>query len=289
MFGFGAATRRWGAGVALALLAFFAPHGAARAQGPAGNTTPASPAPATPGAAAPAPACQIDGARSVRVLRVTPAGEFVAGEGELLRLAGIRLSPAPGGGGVDPTLIGWIAEAAGEEEVRARVVSGGPDRWGRHAADIFFGQRLVQAELARAGLAVIRPSDPAGGCAATVAAAEREARAGGLGLWREGRGLVVAAAEAGAVAGATGRFVVARGRVRSLGRARGRVYINFGARGSGALTVVLGRTMAERLKRQGTDPESLRGREVLARGVAETWRNGPVIVADGTEVLRVLD
>jgi hypothetical protein len=102
---------------------------------------------------------------------------------------------------------------------------------------------------------------------------ERAARVAALGIWHEG---AVGPWPAERVAAEPWTYVLVRGRVLAVARARGLVYLNYGRRWREDFTVKVEEATARRLARQGLDVNALEGRNLLVRGTL-LLENGPMI------------
>jgi endonuclease YncB( thermonuclease family) len=230
------------------------------------------------------PPCRPAGRTEERLAMVGPRGELQLESGARARLDGVRWPDEPA---LAARAEAWLASHRGRPlEV---VWRGETDRWGRRGADAVSeaGSEPVDlaAGLVAAGLALVDAGEGDALCRPALLVAEGAARAGGRGLWAEP---VARADEAARLAGSAGRFVVAEGRVRSVGERRAWTYLNFAAPGVESLTVTLARRTWRTLVGRGVDAAGLRGRMVRARGLVEV-RRGPVIEVTAPEMLEVLD
>ena len=173
----------------------------------------------------------------------------------------------------------------------------GPNRWGLVPAWIVRQDRdetrLLQAEVLESGEALFAPDAAAGACADRLHAAERAARRARSGYWRAAAGNTLFAAwEPDTFAGHDGHYVIARGRVVSLGKTASTRYLNFGRHWKADLTVTF-RSSEENmfnaaLGRSGHKVDDLAGHSVEVRGVLQD-RDGPYIALRHPEQLVVLE
>jgi hypothetical protein len=73
---------------------------------------------------------------------------------------------------------------------------------------------------------------------------------------------------------------IVEGVVASVREGRGRVFVNLGADPPRAPAIVIGRSVAEGLAREGRAPASLEGRRVQARGILDLRRGTRVEILD---------
>ncbi len=146
---------------------------------------------------------------------------------------------------------------------------GGPDRWGRIPARLFVDgeTKSVDQLLVAAGLATV--SAESGTCGAkTIRAAETEARADLLGIWADPAFAVLALADSPDLAGRGGTLALAEGRVSSVGRAKSRLYLNFGSR-RGGLSLTIARRNLRLFERASFSEKNFVHKFVRVRGVVE--------------------
>ncbi|MHA7775827.1 hypothetical protein [Roseibium sp. M-1] len=177
------------------------------------------------------------------------------------------------------------------------VPLGPENRWGEIPAWIVSGtmgaKNLLQAEQLERGLALFAPVHAQEACANALRRAEaaaRQARAGAWGM-AEPR-LIFATAAPDLFAGAEGRYVIARGRVVSLGKTRSTRYLNFGKYWKTDFTVTLNASdeaaFDAALGRSGRTLDTLAGELVELRGYVQE-QDGPSMALRYPEQLVVLD
>ena len=125
-------------------------------------------------------------------------------------------------------------------------------------------------------------------CAGELLVHERAARDAKLGLWGEPYYSVVQADSGTLLLDGRGRFTLAEGKVLSVRESGGTIYINFGRRGSQALTVTILKRHERIFAAAGVAPNRLENRHVRVRGWVEE-RNGPRIEASGPEQIEILE
>ncbi|WP_018261173.1 hypothetical protein [Methylobacterium sp. WSM2598] len=225
-------------------------------------------------------------AREDRLAGVAPSGELRLASGRTARLDGVRL-PA------DPSLAAaaraWLDARKGQR--LATREDPAPDRWERVALDAVAeepgGDPVdLAGGLLAAGLALVDAGESDRLCRPGLLAVEAAARQARRGLWAGD--LPLRAEDAAVLAARVGQFVVAEGRVRSVGERRSRTYLNFAPFGEEGLTVTVTKRTWRTLLERGLTAAALRGRRARARGVVELWR-GPTLDIGAAEMIEMLD
>jgi len=215
----------------------------------------------------------------VGVATVLAGSELRLADGQIVRLAGIRVPEAVGPAARQ--MLRTLLQAAG---VRLRPDDPPVDRWGRLVAGVELADgRSLQAALLEQGLAVVEPG-PDVLDLARLQARERAARAAGQGIWA--RADAVLPADPARLAPG---FAIVRGEVRKLARTRSAVYLNFGEPWWADFTLKIGAPEIEQaFAARGLALDRLPGRTVEARGfIVEA--GGPLIELfqpDQLEVVR---
>src|SRR5215470_2119144 len=137
--------------------------------------------------------CGSNSGTSGEVVRVVDGRSFLLADGREIRLAAIEtLLPVPGDEDEARVKAARAAKMALEtvvlhREIGLRALDAGPDRYGRLVAYAFIhtpsDEILVQREMLAAGQAMVSPGLSAARCRTRLRDAERDARAGKLGLW----------------------------------------------------------------------------------------------------------
>jgi endonuclease YncB( thermonuclease family) len=218
-------------------------------------------------------ACPTAGDQRAEVAAVSERGEILLADGRQARLAGLDI-PDPGRG--DPktarAALQWLDARLVGREVSLGLLASRPDRWGRLLADVFVSQNSappasVALGLVAAGLARVRPEVEASDCLTARLAAERAARANGLGLWTDPYYGVVQAALPANLRQRDGEFVIVEGVVDRVGQGRSRIYLDFGRRGG--FTAMASTRQATAFERAGIVLTALAGARVRVRGVMD--------------------
>jgi endonuclease YncB( thermonuclease family) len=230
-------------------------------------------APATPSSAA---SCAFDSLGDGIVRAVIDPRTIRLDDGREVRLAGIE---TVGDGSSDrpsalTELIGRHVILRGERDE--------PDRYGRQSAFVFpdASSGSVQSELLARGEALVAADIADHNCAVELAAAEAGARNAGRGTWAQAS-VIKNAESPGDILTRIGQFAVVEGRVSSVRRAGGTVYLNFGRRWTRDFAATISRWIVPSFEAAGVVPKSFENRRIRVRGWVER-RGGPRI-----EVLRV--
>jgi endonuclease YncB( thermonuclease family) len=157
-----------------------------------------------------------------------------------------------------------------------------PDRYGRQPAFVFVDRSdtPVQVTLLMQGAALVAATVTNKDCAATLAAAEAEARNGKKGVWAE-PGVIKNPESAGDSLAGIGRFTLVEGKVLSVRQAGATTYLNFGRNWTRDFAVTIPKRATPVFEAAGIVLKSLENRKIRVRGWLEA-RSGPRI-----EVLRV--
>jgi endonuclease YncB( thermonuclease family) len=223
---------------------------------------------------------EVIGAATVRT--VADGRTLTLNDGREVRLAGIEV---PTGDAARAALAGAVA---GQTVTLARL---GPafDRYGRRLALLSRpGQPPVQLVLLRQGLARVAARVGDAGCARRFLQAEGAARAARLGVWSDPAYVIQKADNPAAIAARRGRFTLVEGRVVSVRRSGGTVYVNFSERWSDDFTVTVQRRNERRFAAAGLDLKNMTGRHVRVRGTVEE-RSGPWIEAFFPEQIEIAE
>lgn len=211
-------------------------------------------------------------------------------DGRTLRLAHV-IVPLPIDGDEEAVLRAkeTLAKIANGKDASLFLSSGSKDRYGRISAMavVIEGKTWLEAELLVRGAArVYPPADD--NCAKALLQFEAKARSARAGLWNETKFGVFDAKNVDALLAAEGRFVVVEGRIRRVGAARGRIYLDFGRRFTEDFTIVVPDNLRKILLEKGSDPKSWRGKRVRVRGVLFSW-GGPAIEVNQMQAIELLD
>jgi endonuclease YncB( thermonuclease family) len=214
-----------------------------------------------------------------RVAAVIDPRSFRLDDGREVRLAGIEPVAS------DKTNANRTSALAAIVAGRAVSLSGeddAPDRYGRQTAFVFLdgSDMSVQAQLVAQGEALVSSSVTDKDCAATLLAAEAQARQARRGIWAD-PAAIKNAESTGDISAGIGRFMVVEGKVLSVRQAGATTYLNFGRNWTRDFAVTISRRVLPVFGAAGIVLKSLENRRIRVRGFIEA-RGGPRI-----EVLRV--
>lgn len=185
-----------------------------------------------------------------------------------------------------------VSEDAGSRYLAYRA---GPDnRWGLAPAWVVFEQGneriLVQQALLTSGAALVAPNLGTADCTSTLKWSEAVARRAGRGFWQDGK--ILSTRTPSALLERAGHYVVAAGRIVSLGKTARTRYLNFGFRWKSDFTVTLKVSEEEAfdtvLANRNVRVADLEGAAVLVRGVIQV-RDGPYMELEHPGQLDVID
>ncbi|ACL60739.1 hypothetical protein [Methylobacterium nodulans] len=219
-----------------------------------------------------------------RLEAVAASGDLVLASGRRARLDGVRWPEDPA---LAAAARAWLAGLTGRRLATREEPA--PDRWERVILDAATteGEPVdLAGGLLTAGLALVDAGESDRLCRPALLSVEAAARRERRGLWASESPLP--AEDAAGLAARAGRFVVAEGRVRSVGERRSRTYLNFAPFGEEGLTVTVSKRTWRILLERGLTAAALRGRRVRARGFVELWR-GPTLDVGAAETIEMLD
>jgi endonuclease YncB( thermonuclease family) len=212
------------------------------------------------------------------VRRVLDGRTFVLEDGREVRLAAIEVPPvvasrdtamAPPGGRAAAAALETLA---GGDNVLLRQAETGFDRYGRLLAYAYVLRDgdafLLQRELVADGFARVA-SRGAAACIGDLLNREKAAREAKLGLWADPYYEVLDAEAPKDVLAQRGRFVLVEGKVASVREGGPTIYVNFGRRRSGDITVTVLKRNERNFTAAGLDLKSLAGRRIRVRGWIE--------------------
>jgi endonuclease YncB( thermonuclease family) len=220
------------------------------------------------------------------VVEVIDGRSFRLADGREIRLAGIEevsreTTKAARAAALSAIIAGKDVNLAGDDD--------GPDRYGRQSAFIFLAgsDRTVQSQLLAEGAAVVSAEIAEKDCAATLMAAEAEARKAQKGTWA-GSSVIKNAESADDILAGIGRFMLVEGKVLSVRQAGATTYLNFGRRWTRDFAVTIPRRMMPAIEAAGVPVKSLENRRIRVRGWVEA-RPGPRIEVVRAGQIEVLD
>lgn len=163
-----------------------------------------------------------------------------------------------------------------------------PDRYGRQSLFLYLepSASSVQSDLLTRGEALISADIVDKACATELATAEAAARQARRGAWAN-NSIVKTVEDPADILTRTGQFAVVEGKVVSVRRAGGTVYVNFGRRWTRDFAATIPRRMVADLEAADVTPASLENRRVRVRGWVER-RGGPRINVVRTGQIEVI-
>lgn len=208
------------------------------------------------------------------VTAVADSRTLVLEDGRPIRLTGIEWAVPP------DQARAILSESLLRRRVRVSAPKAEPDRHGRlHAFPIVSGSETpIQYEWLGRGLALVNGGDLDKACADALRAAEKTARASGVGAFAPGGRGVLHAGDPGSLLAQKGGFALVEGKVLSVREAGSTIYVNFGRRWSEDFTVTIAKRRLPAFISGGLAPKSLAGQTVRVRGFLEE-RGGPWIEA----------
>ena len=207
-----------------------------------------------------------------RVAAVVDGRSLRLDDGREIRLAGIERAgtdSASSRAALAALVNGRHVALHGEDDV--------PDRYGRQPAFVFAegSETSVQGEMLRRGEALASAEVADKECAAELAAAEKVARQGKLGIWAHPAAIKNAESPGDILAG-MGRFAVVEGRVLSVRQAGTVTYLNFGRNWTRDFAATISGRIMPAFEAAGLAPKSLENKRIRVRGYV--WsRGGPRI------------
>jgi endonuclease YncB( thermonuclease family) len=194
---------------------------------------------------------------------------FMLEDGREVRLAAIEVAPQDGAEATARAAAAALGALAAGDRRRAES---GSDRYGRMVAyayairdgEAFLLQReLVADGFARVSARIVSP------CAKDLLDRERAAREAKLGLWSDPYYEVLDAETAKDALAHRGRFALVEGKVASVRESGPTIYVNFGRRRIGDVTVTILKRNERNFASAGLDLRSLAGRRIRVRGWIE--------------------
>ncbi|MEA2981241.1 MAG: hypothetical protein QOF09_3064 [Alphaproteobacteria bacterium] len=203
-------------------------------------------------------------------------------DGRVVRLAGIEVSqPDEADSSANNARLA-LEHLVFNREITLMRLGPETDRYGRVVALVALqpdsSGQAVQHELLAQGHARVAANIGDFACAANLLAAERAARAAGLGLWANPYYVMRNAEDPVGILAVRGHFAVVEGKVLSVRESGGTVYINFGRRWSDDFTVTVAKRNERSFMAAGLPLKKLTGQHVRVRGLVEE-RGGPWIEA----------
>jgi endonuclease YncB( thermonuclease family) len=201
---------------------------------------------------------------------------FVLDDGREVRLAAIEVGqltePQDGGDKAGRAATAALGALAAGDQVVLRRAESGSDRYGRLLAYAYTlrdgDEFLLRRELVAEGYARVS-TRIASSCAGHLLDHEKAAREAKLGLWADPYYEVVNAETPKNALAYRGRFTLVEGKVASVRESGPTIYVNFGPRRIGDITVTILKRNERSFAAAGLDLRSLAGRRIRVRGWIE--------------------
>src|SRR3990170_2725096 len=242
-------------------------------------------------------ACDLSQPETGTVATVIDGETLQLTDGRTVRLIGAKAPMPPlGWRGEDPwPLVDEAKDAleslASGREIELRFGGRRIDRHGHALAQVFVvsgGTRLwLQEEMIAKGLARVYSLPDSRDCIAELMAREREARAKRRGVWGSSAYRIESALDVKRLGRLIHSYQLVEGRVASVGKGRGRIYLNFAPDWRSDFTISVERKDVGAFAAAGIDLKTLAGARVRVRGFL-AWRNGPMIEASHPEQIELL-
>ena len=222
----------------------------------------------------------------VHIAAITDDGSLATDNGDIVRLAGLRIPKEDSWRGAAVTALRRLVEG---HDVRLRLDVRQRDRYGRILAQVIGDKGAwLQGELLARGLAEVESLPGTSSLTGPMLALEAKARAQTIGLWSDRRFAVLSA---GDIAGDTGphlnRFWIVEGVVASVADRANWTFVNFGADWHADFTVAIAARNRRAVRDGGFDLAALTGKRIRVRGWIRDW-NGPLIEVDHAGQIEIL-
>ena len=197
---------------------------------------------------------------------------FVLDDGREVRLAAIEVGLQDRADPAGRAAAAALTALAAGDQVMLRRAESGLDRYGRLLAyaytqrdgdEFLLQQELVAEGFARVGSRIASP------CAGDLLGREKAAREAKLGLWADPYYEVLDAEMPKDALAHRGRFALVEGKVASVRESGATIYVNFGRRRIGDITVTILKRNERSFAAAGLDLRSLAGRRIRVRGWIE--------------------
>jgi endonuclease YncB( thermonuclease family) len=236
---------------------------------------------ATPALADPAFTAGDSADANVEVARIVDAKTLVLKDARTLRLADIDVPPR---GAVAAQAKAALAELIDGQTLTLKFAGDPKDRQGRMLVEVYAGERWVQGELLRRGVARVAGTAGERIGIPEMLALERQARRYRRGLWADPAEAIVSAPDAGRRAGS---FALVTGTVAGVITSANGIVLFFGADQHNGLTLTFAPDIVKLCRDAGLDPAALKGKTLLTRGYIDGTRR-PTIAITFPEQIELL-
>jgi endonuclease YncB( thermonuclease family) len=224
--------------------------------------------------------CSFEPQGEGHVADIIDGKSFRLADGREIKLVGIE--PA---GASKAERTAALAAVLKDKDVTLRWPDDTPDRYGRQNALVFLapGEQLAQGLLLSTGTALVSTEVTDKDCAATLAAAEAEARNAKKGTWA-GTTVIKNAESADDILTGIGRFMLVEGKVLSVRQAGAMTYLNFGRRWTRDFAATISRRNMTAVESAGMSLKSLENRRIRVRGWVEARPSPRIEVSRGSQI-----
>ena len=210
---------------------------------------------------------------AVEVARIVDGATLMLKDERVLRLVDIDVPPR---GALASAAKAALAALIDGQALSVKFAGNATDRQGRMLAELYAGDKWVQGELLRRGLARVAGTADNRIGLAEMLVLERRARRFHRGLWREPAYAIVPAAEAGRHAGS---FALVTGTVARVVNTSSGMLLVFGEDQHSGLVLTLAPDIVKLSRTSGFDPAALTGKTVLTRGYIDGTRRPTIAIA----------
>jgi endonuclease YncB( thermonuclease family) len=218
------------------------------------------------------PICGGDAFARGTVAKILDGRTFMLDDGREVRLAAVEIGRPDAADPAGRAAAAALSALAAGDQVVLRQAEGGVDRYGRLLAYAYTlrddDEFLVQQELVAEGLARVS-ARVASSCAGELLNREKAAREAKLGLWADPYYEVLDAETPKDALAHRGRFALVEGKVASVRESGATIYVNFGRRRIGDITVTILKRNERSFAAANLDLKSLAGRRIRVRGWIE--------------------
>jgi endonuclease YncB( thermonuclease family) len=218
---------------------------------------------------------------AVDVDRVIDGETLMLKDGRALRLVDIDVPPR---GALAAQAKETLAALIDGQTLTVKFAGIATDRQGRMLAALYAGDKWVQREMLRRGLARVAGTADNRIGIADMLKLERQARRYRRGIWAEPAYAIVPAAEAGRHSGS---FALVIGTVAQVVNNSSGMLLVFGADQHNGFVLSLAPDVVKLCRAAGLDPASLAGKTVLTRGYVDGTRR-PTIAITFPEQIEVI-
>lgn len=210
---------------------------------------------------------------AVEAARIVDGATLVLKDERVLRLVDVDV---PSRGALATQAKEALAALIDGQALTVKFAGNATDRQGRVLAELYAGERWVQGDMLRRGLARVAGTADNRVGLPEMLTLERQARRYRRGLWADAAYAIVPAAEAGRHAGS---FALVTGTVARVVNNSSGVLLVFGEDQHNGLVLSLAPDVVKLSRAGGLDPAALAGEAVLTRGYIDGTRRPTIAIA----------